>query len=75
MAIVADRSGNSQFGLIPDRAYCTHIRTVAGTPNAVLVPNFVGEIVWDTTGKLRWRSVGMTNADWVSTVTETGSGE
>lgn len=47
-----------------DRPYHTHNRTNAGTPNATLTPQYVGEIVWDTTNKVRWKAIGTTNADW-----------
>lgn len=47
-----------------DQAFCTHTRTNAGTPNAVLTPAFVGEIVFDTTNKNRWLAVGVANTDW-----------
>jgi hypothetical protein len=39
-------------------------RSNAGTPVAVLVPNYIGEEVLDTTNKLWYKSVGTTNADW-----------
>lgn len=65
MAIVTNKATSD----VPDKSFMTHSRTNAGTPNGALVPAFVGEIVWDTTGKFRWHAIGLTNADWVSTTT------
>lgn len=61
MTIAIDKSGNSGLA---DSSYETHKRSNAGTPNGVLTPLIVGEIVWDTTNKVRWRAVAATNADW-----------
>jgi hypothetical protein len=47
-----------------DGSYCTHTRTSAATPNASVVPAFVGEIIWDLTNKVRWKAVGLLNTDW-----------
>jgi len=62
MAIVPNR-GNPFEPIDP--SYCTHSRTAAASPNTVLVPLFPGEIVFDTTNKVRWVAVGKTNADWI----------
>jgi hypothetical protein len=60
MATVADRSGNTPL----DKSYCSFNRTNAGTPNAVLTPQYKGERVFDTTGKVAYVAIGLTNADW-----------
>jgi hypothetical protein len=60
MAIVADKSGVNPT----DRPYCTRNRVSAASPNTVLTPAYVGEIVFDTTNKVRWKADGITNADW-----------
>lgn len=61
MAIVADKASP---GRALDKSFCTYNRSNAGTPNAVLTPQYAGEIVWDTTNKVRWIAVALTNADW-----------
>lgn len=53
-----------------DRPYKTHNRTNAGTPNGTLTPQYGGELVWDTTNKVRWKAIGTTNADWEPTAAE-----
>lgn len=60
MAIVADKSEVNPT----DKSFCTYNRTNAGTPNGSLTPQFVGEIVWDTTNKVRWKAVSTSSADW-----------
>lgn len=60
MAITRELGGNQPT----DKSYFTHSRTNAGTPNGTLTPAFAGEVVWDTTNKVRWRAVALTNADW-----------
>ena len=62
MAIVKNRAADPDVSV--DRNYCTHSRAMAGSPNASLTPAFVGEIVWDTTNKVRWKSVALANTDW-----------
>lgn len=47
-----------------DRNYCTYDVSGAGTPNAVITPNFAGEIYWDTTNKVRWKAVNLLNSGW-----------
>lgn len=61
MAIVHNLAG----GFPLDRPWHTHNRTNAGTPNAVLTPGWAGEIVFDTTNKVRWKAIALTNADWI----------
>ena len=61
MAIVADLSGNGPT----DRPYCTHNRSNAGNPNAALTPQYVGEIVLDTTNNDRWQAKTLLNSGWV----------
>lgn len=61
MPIVANLAG---IGTPVDKSYCTYNRSGAGTPNGSVTPQFAGEIYWDTTNKVRWKSVAMTNADW-----------
>lgn len=61
MAIVVNRA---RPGDAIDRPYCTHNRSGAGTPNGTVIPQYSGEIYWDTTNKVRWKAVALTNADW-----------
>lgn len=61
MAIVPDKSGNVQIAI---GSYCTHTRTSAASPNTVLTPAFVGEIVFDLTNFVRWKAVGLTSSSW-----------
>lgn len=62
MAIVADLSGVNQT----DKSYFTHSRSMAGTPNGVLTPAFVGEIVLDTTNHVRWIAVTLLTSGWIA---------
>lgn len=62
MAIVKNRGADPDVSV--DKNYCTHSRSNAGTPNAALTPAFVGEIIFDTTNKVRWKAIGATNAEW-----------
>lgn len=61
MPIVANKA-NGLYAV--DKSYCTHNRSGAGSPNGTAVPQYVGEIYWDTTNKVRWKAVALTNADW-----------
>lgn len=63
MAIVVNKA---RPGDAVDKSFCTFNRSMAGTPNAVLTPQYIGEIVWDTTNKVRWQAVAATSADWRS---------
>ena len=62
MAIVVNRARGDT---VTDRAYCSPSRTNAGTPNAVLTPAFAGEIIFDTTNKVRWRAIGIASSEWI----------
>lgn len=62
MAIVANRA--MQENGVVDKSYCTYNRTNAGTPNAVLTPEYAGEIVFDTTNKVRWKATTLANSGW-----------
>lgn len=69
MAIVPNRSGSGPGSFMPggaDRAYCTHTRTVAGSPNTVgpLTPQFTGERVWDSTNFLLYQALSLSNTTW-----------
>lgn len=69
MAFVADLSGNTPRSLVgpgPDRDYPlgSYNRINAGTPNAVLTPLFVGEIVYDTTNNEYYRATTIANTTW-----------
>lgn len=68
MPIVADlaRAGAPAPGISSglDRDYCTPSRSNAGTPNATLTPAFVGEIIFDTTNKVRWKATTALNTGW-----------
>ncbi len=64
MAIVANKADGG-IGIV-DKSYETYTRTNAGTPNATLTPAFAGEIVWDTTNKVRWVAVNKLNTGWRS---------
>lgn len=72
MAIVPDLSGNAPAcvsfpaGTPVDRDYAlgSYNRTNAGTPNSVLTPLFVGEIVYDTTNNEYYRATTSANNTW-----------
>lgn len=62
MAIVADLSGNSPI----DKSYSYFNRSNAGTPNAALTPQYVGEIVLDTTNHNLWKAETLLNTGWIA---------
>lgn len=68
MAIVANIANAGapipNYSAAVDRKYESYNRSNAGSPNAALTPEFKGELVWDTTNKVLWKAVGLTNADW-----------
>jgi len=67
MAIVPDLSGNNPL----DKSYTYHNRVNAGTPNAVLTSEYAGEIVFDTTNKVRWKALNrLSNSSWIPIDTE-----
>jgi parallel beta-helix repeat protein len=41
-------------------------RTNAGSPSGVLTPRFIGEEVFDSTNSDWYKSIGLTNTDWVA---------
>lgn len=68
MAVVANKDGqgiqaNGATGAL-DKKFATPNRSNAGTPVAAVVPLYAGEIVLDTTNRVLWEAVGLTNADW-----------
>jgi hypothetical protein len=68
MATVADLSGNRPNNApLVDVTYSKANRTNAGTPIGSLVPLYPGEIVLDSTNRLLWRAIGITNANWEPT--------
>lgn len=66
MAIVREASDAGPV----DKSFCTHNREMAGTPNGTLTPEYAGEIVFDSTNKVRWKAIGLTNEHWVPIETE-----
>lgn len=52
-------------GVAADRPYCTYSRTTTLEPNAVLTPQFAGEIVLDTGDNCLWQAKGIANTTWV----------
>lgn len=62
MAIVTDLSGNNQG---TDRKYNSYNRTNAGEPNGSVTPEFVGEIILDTTNNALWKAMGTANNTWI----------
>ena len=63
MATVPDLSGNSPI----DFSLCKPNRNNAGTPIGSLTPLYSGEIVHDTTNRMLFRAIGITNAAWMPT--------
>lgn len=51
---------------IVDPEYCTYNRTNAGEPNGSLTPEFVGELVLDTTNNILWKALSSANSSWVA---------
>lgn len=62
MAITANKADSQALPTDPN--YCTYTRSGAGTPNGSVVPDFAGEIYWDTTNKVRWKAVNKLNSGW-----------
>lgn len=62
MAIVRDLSGNND---VLDRKYNSYNRTNAGEPNTALTPEYLGEIVLDTTNNALWKAMGPANNNWI----------
>lgn len=65
MAIVANLA---RTGDIVDKSFNLYNRTNAGTPNAALTPQYVGELVLDTTTAVVWIAEGLGNNTWVQAV-------
>jgi hypothetical protein len=63
MAIVANKS-DASFGT--DKSWCSPNRSNAGDPNGALTPQFVGELVEDTTNKKVWEAMTALNTGWVT---------
>lgn len=60
MAIVADKSGNNPT----DVSWRTRNRTNAGTPQAALTPQYIGERVFDTTNGVLYEAMGTSATSW-----------
>lgn len=73
MAIVANKALGSEnipnYSSATDRAYCSPNRSNAGEPNGSLTPQYLNEIVLDTTNNALWIAVGAANTDWVTLTT------
>lgn len=66
MAIVADLSGNGGQSGPQDKSFTYFNRANAGTPNAALTPQYVGEIVLDITNHNLWKAERLTNDSWIA---------
>lgn len=64
MATVKDLSGNSPIGNDTDPEYDRQNTTNAGDPVGSVTPNYVGEILHDTTNNVMYRAIGTANTDW-----------
>lgn len=68
MATVTDLSGNLARGApTTDPNYSTPNRNNAGSPVGSVTPQYVGELVQDTTNRVVWRATGTANTAWVVT--------
>lgn len=65
MAIVS----NLATGDPVDKSFCTWNRSNAGDPNGALTPQYVGEIVLDTTNKKLWKAESTLNSGWTTLTT------
>ena len=63
MAIVVNKARPEEG---TDPSYTTYTRTNAGEPNGSVTPEFVGELVLDTTNNILWKSLSLTNSSWVA---------
>lgn len=64
MATVADASGNSPIANGTDDNLSRQNATNAGDPVGSVTPNYVGELLHDTTNNVVYRAIGSTNTDW-----------
>lgn len=65
MAIVLNLSGNIPAGAPnTDNRLSSVNRVNAGSPQGSVTPQFVGEIIMDSTNRLVWQAFGSTNASW-----------
>ena len=66
MATVSDISGNGggPMGSGPENKLDSATRVVAAVIGTT-APNYIGEIVTDSTADVNYRAIGSTNADWV----------
>jgi hypothetical protein len=66
MATVRDLSGNNPLGAtFTDKAYEKANRTGTATPIGSVTPGYVGEIYYDSTNKVSYRSFGTANTEWI----------
>lgn len=63
MATVRNKARNSAF---VDPSYATYNRTNAGEPNGTITPQFVGEMILDTTNNILWKCLSSANNSWVA---------
>lgn len=49
-----------------DRAYCSYNRTNAGEPNGSITPQYVDEMILDTTNNILWKALSTANSSWVA---------
>ncbi len=65
MATVIEASGNAPVGVVGAENKLTSISIFnAGDPTGSVTPNFVGELLFDTTNEITYRATGITNATW-----------
>lgn len=64
MAIVKDASGNSPIGEKTDNELDRQNVVNAGDPVGSVTPNYVGELLHDTTNNVMYRAIGSANTDW-----------
>lgn len=63
MAIVANKADP---GYPIDRNYCSYNRTNAGEPNGSITPQYVDEMILDTTNNILWKALSTANSSWVA---------
>jgi len=49
-----------------DKPWTTFNRKNAGEPNGILVPQYAGELVMDTTNNVLWKAMAPTSDCWVA---------
>jgi len=62
--MTASTSDLTGVGTPPAQAFRLGYQPHVGNPTGSVIPSYIGQELLDTTGKIWYKSVGLTNADW-----------